>query len=207
MAITLSDFDKIWASTSPLTPYSFSDNNYKQGWNFVGSTPPARQMWDFLQKQNDEKTQWLYNNKLSLSGGTMTGDITLADGGVALSNATVGTIVTQSASSSISLEANTAKTLTSISLTAGTWVINGHAQVTGTTTTAASYGVGIGTTANDFGYGNDGTASVHSSNTRAISLNPTLIMQINVATTVYLCGYGSLAHTVAKASLTAVRIV
>lgn len=76
MAINISDFDKIWASTSPLTPYAFSDANYKQGWNFVGATPPARQMWDFLQKQNDEKTQWLYNNKLSLSGGTMTGAIT-----------------------------------------------------------------------------------------------------------------------------------
>lgn len=76
MAFTLEDFDKIWASTSPLTPYEFSDSNYKQGWNFIGSTPPARQMWDFLQKRNDEKTQWLYNNKLSLSGGTMTGVIT-----------------------------------------------------------------------------------------------------------------------------------
>jgi hypothetical protein len=75
MAITDSDFQKIWASTSPLTPYEFSDVNYKQGWNFIGSTPPARQMWDFLQKQNDEKTQWLYSNKLSLSGGTMTGSI------------------------------------------------------------------------------------------------------------------------------------
>ena len=75
MAITDSDFQKIWASTSPLTPYEFSDVNYKQGWNFIGSTPPARQMWDFLQKQNDEKTQWLYSNKLSLSGGTMSGTI------------------------------------------------------------------------------------------------------------------------------------
>ena len=75
MAFSTDDFSKVWASTSPLTPYEFSDSNYKQGWNFVGSTPPARQMWDFLQKQNDEKTQWLYSNKLSLSGGTMSGTI------------------------------------------------------------------------------------------------------------------------------------
>lgn len=75
MAFTMNDFSKIWASTSPLTPYEFSDSNYQQGWNFIGATPPARQMWDFLQKRNDEKAQWLYNNKLSLSGGTMTGDI------------------------------------------------------------------------------------------------------------------------------------
>lgn len=65
MAITIDDFDKIWASTSPLTPYDFTETNYKEGWNFVGSTPPARQMWDSIQKQNDEKTQWLYNNKVT----------------------------------------------------------------------------------------------------------------------------------------------
>lgn len=62
MAISWGDFDKIWASTSPLTPYNFSEVNYKQGWNFVGATPPARQMWDFLQKQNDEKFKFLRDN-------------------------------------------------------------------------------------------------------------------------------------------------
>lgn len=62
MAITIDDFNKIWASTSPLTPYEFSESNYKEGWNFIGVTPPSRQMWDYLQKQNDEKAQWLYLN-------------------------------------------------------------------------------------------------------------------------------------------------
>ena len=75
MAITIDDFSKIWASTSPLTPYEFSENNYKQGWNFVGGTPPSRQMWDFLQKNNDEKMQYLADNYLPLSGGTMTGEV------------------------------------------------------------------------------------------------------------------------------------
>lgn len=75
MAINITDFDKIWASTSPLTPYAFSDANYQQGWNFIGATPPARQMWDSYMKLSDEKSQWLYNNKLSLSGGTMAGQI------------------------------------------------------------------------------------------------------------------------------------
>lgn len=60
--INWDDFDKIWARTSPLTPYQFSDSNYEQGWNFVGSTPPARQMWDYLQKQNDEKFKYLRDN-------------------------------------------------------------------------------------------------------------------------------------------------
>ena len=62
MAITRDDFNKIWASTSPLTPYKFSESNYKEGWNFIGGTPPSRQMWDFLQKQNDEKFKFLRDN-------------------------------------------------------------------------------------------------------------------------------------------------
>ena len=76
MAITLADFVNIWASTSPLTPYSFSTSNYEEGWNFIGSTPPARQMWDAIQKQNDEKMKYIVDNFLPLSGGTMTGGIT-----------------------------------------------------------------------------------------------------------------------------------
>ena len=60
MAFTVDDFQKIWASTSPLTPYEFSESNYKEGWNFIGGTPPSRQMGDFLQKKNDEKTKFLY---------------------------------------------------------------------------------------------------------------------------------------------------
>ena len=62
MAFSTDDFSKVWASTSPLTPYEFSDTNYQQGWNFIGATPPARQMWDSIQKSNDEKAQWLYLN-------------------------------------------------------------------------------------------------------------------------------------------------
>lgn len=80
MTVTKDDFDKIWASTSPLTPYSFSESQYKEGWNFIGSTPPSRQMWDFLQKNNDEKMQYLLNhfdNYLPLSGGTVTGGLTV----------------------------------------------------------------------------------------------------------------------------------
>ena len=62
MAFTIDDFGKVWASTSPLTPYEFSESNYKEGWNFIGGNPPARQMWDSIQKKNDEKAQWLYLN-------------------------------------------------------------------------------------------------------------------------------------------------
>lgn len=59
MAITTDDFNKIWASTSPLTPYEFSESNYKEGWNFIGSTPPSRQMWDKFMQNADEKAKFL----------------------------------------------------------------------------------------------------------------------------------------------------
>lgn len=85
MAITIDDFDKIWASTSPLTPYSFGESNYKEGWNFIGSTPPSRQMWDFIQKQNDEKLKYIVDNYLPTAGGTMTGNIILPNGSKAIS--------------------------------------------------------------------------------------------------------------------------
>lgn len=60
MAFSTDDFSKVWASTSPLTPYEFGESNYKEGWNFIGGTPPSRQMWDSIQKSNDEKAGWLY---------------------------------------------------------------------------------------------------------------------------------------------------
>lgn len=78
MAFTIDDFNKIWASTSPLTPYSFSESNYKEGWNFIGGTPPARQMWDSIQKLNDEKLKYLFDNCLPLTGGTITGNLAIS---------------------------------------------------------------------------------------------------------------------------------
>ena len=63
MTVTKDDFEKIWASSSPLTPYSFSDSQYKEGWNFVGSTPPSRQMWDAFMQNADEKLKYLYQHE------------------------------------------------------------------------------------------------------------------------------------------------
>ena len=94
MAFSTADFSKIWASTSPLTPYEFTESNYKEGWNFIGATPPARQMWDGIQKLNDEKSQYLYN-QLSV----------------------VGTIVDDSTSSAVSIPQSSATTVVSINLT------------------------------------------------------------------------------------------
>ena len=59
-----SDFSKIFGSTATggLTP--ISDVNYAKGWEFVGSNPPTKNDFSYLQNLSDLKSQWLYSNKL-----------------------------------------------------------------------------------------------------------------------------------------------
>lgn len=67
MADAALDFDLIWASKSPLVPYNLTDKNILEGWNFIGSTPPARTIFDAWMNRADLKMQWLYNNVFSES--------------------------------------------------------------------------------------------------------------------------------------------
>ena len=64
MADTM-DFAKVWGSNSPLAKYEFTNENYLMGWNFVGSVPPSRIMWDSWMRNADLKMKWLYNNAFS----------------------------------------------------------------------------------------------------------------------------------------------
>jgi hypothetical protein len=74
------DFNKIWATNSPLTKYEFTDENYLTGWNFIGSIPPARSMFDTLQKSTDEKLKWLFDESATQK------DITVDDNSAPTSN-------------------------------------------------------------------------------------------------------------------------
>ena len=58
------DFSKIFGSTTTggLTP--IGDVNYAKGWEFVGSNPPTKNDFSYLQNLSDLKSQWLYSNKL-----------------------------------------------------------------------------------------------------------------------------------------------
>ena len=58
------DFSKIFGSTATggLTPINNVD--YAKGWEFVGSNPPTKNDFSYLQNLSDLKSQWLYNNKL-----------------------------------------------------------------------------------------------------------------------------------------------
>jgi hypothetical protein len=55
------DFSKIWASASPLPEFTFTDSEYTEGWDFVGSAPPTKNQFDAWFKMVDEKLNWLYN--------------------------------------------------------------------------------------------------------------------------------------------------
>ena len=58
------DFNNIFGSTATggLTP--IGDVNYAKGWEFVGSNPPTKNDFSYLQNLSDLKSQWLYSNKL-----------------------------------------------------------------------------------------------------------------------------------------------
>lgn len=61
------DFNKIYGSTATggLTP--ISDVDYAKGWEFVGSNPPTKNDFSYLQNLSDLKSQWLYSNKQPFS--------------------------------------------------------------------------------------------------------------------------------------------
>lgn len=88
------DFNKIFGSTATggLTP--IGDVNYAKGWEFVGSNPPTKNDFSYLQNLSDLKSQWLYSNKLQRTNPF--GDIK-ADGSaaVARSNLDLGTAATK----------------------------------------------------------------------------------------------------------------
>lgn len=78
------DFSKIFGSTATggLTP--IGDVNYAKGWEFVGANPPTKNDFSYLQNLSDQKSQWLYSNKLQRTDPF--GDIK-SDGAAAVSKA------------------------------------------------------------------------------------------------------------------------
>lgn len=62
MAITPSDFLKIWASNADTPEYTFSEADYLKGWDFVGNLPPTRAQWNAMQKSTDEKMKYVFAN-------------------------------------------------------------------------------------------------------------------------------------------------
>jgi len=143
---------------------------------------------------------------LSTAGGTMTGAITLSDGGTALSDATVGTVVDDSISSAVSVTANTGKELCSVSLTKGVWVLTGHAYFSGLTADKV-YGIALTPTSGGYAYMNDSSVGLHTSTTGSFALQTVRIVTMLADGDYYLNAYCNVNATVSNAQLTAVRIV
>lgn len=122
-----------------------------------------------------------------------------------LTDGTVGTVVSNSASSDVNIGVTTAKNLISLSLAAGKWVVTGHVRLESITANRL-YGCEISTTANSYSYGSDSAISVHSSMAGNISMQTSRIVTNTNATTVYLCGYASAACTATAAYIRAIRI-
>lgn len=62
MAITPTDFEKIWSSNAITPAYTFDDADYLEGWDFVGNLPPTRAQWNAIQKRTDEKMKYVFDN-------------------------------------------------------------------------------------------------------------------------------------------------
>lgn len=61
------DFSKIWGSAAEQK-YNFSDDDYVRGWQFIGSTPPSRQMFDAWMRMQDEKSKYLHGEVVDAQG-------------------------------------------------------------------------------------------------------------------------------------------
>lgn len=62
--MTTPDFSKIWGTNGNVT-YQFSDNNYLEGWQFIGNVPPARGMFDAYFNGTDKKLKYLFDTSTS----------------------------------------------------------------------------------------------------------------------------------------------
>lgn len=84
MAVSKPDFTRQFGSAkADLTPVS--NANYAQGWDFVGSTPPSKNDFTYLQNLADQRLIWLYENYnagrlLGVKVMTTTGTYTKSEG-------------------------------------------------------------------------------------------------------------------------------
>lgn len=72
------DFSKIWGSAAEQK-YNFSDDDYVRGWQFIGSTPPSRQMFDAWMRSGDEKNKYLYDIMSDALGAATPGGMAIDD--------------------------------------------------------------------------------------------------------------------------------
>lgn len=147
-----------------------------------------------------------FDDYLPLSGGTMTGDLILSDGGNALSDATVGNFVADSLSSSATYS-SVEKTILTITLSKGIWVVTGHAKFTGSVASKV-YGIALSNVDDSVNSATDGSMLIHSAISGSnLALDVTRIVNMTNDGMYHLNAYANDSYTVSNADIKAVRIV
>lgn len=68
------DFNKIFSTNAPSTPFTWTDSDYLEGWDSIQNTPPSRQQFNALQMLSDLKAKYLMDIKAPIHSPTFTGD-------------------------------------------------------------------------------------------------------------------------------------
>ena len=63
------DFQKIFASGAS-SQIDWTDDNYLKGWGYLGNVPPSYQSFDYLQRLNDLKFKYLYDEFMGIETNT-----------------------------------------------------------------------------------------------------------------------------------------
>jgi len=156
------------------------------------------------------QTQTLTNKTIATGSNNITGEI----GGASPSSGNIGEVVdsTLASGSAVSLTNNTSKTVTSITLTAGNWMIYGvinFAAAAGTTVTAIDASISP-TTNTTLAAGTTGRQELQSTFATAaaqqLATGPTYV-SINSGATYYLVGYSlfGVSTMTAYGEITAIR--
>ncbi|CAG9172257.1 gp53-like domain-containing protein [Cupriavidus respiraculi] len=60
------NFETQWAQNGGIE--TIDENQYRQGWAFIGSTPPSVEQFNRVQQLNDQKAAWLFAQIRNLAG-------------------------------------------------------------------------------------------------------------------------------------------
>lgn len=52
------DFERVWGTNGQVEP--IDQNQYEQGWAFIGATPPSVEQFNKVQQVSDQKAAWLF---------------------------------------------------------------------------------------------------------------------------------------------------
>lgn len=142
---------------------------------------------------------------LPLSGGNITGSLTVGGKTVLTNGGTTGTTASTTQSGTLSLKAGTQKTIISVSLSAGTWLIYGHAKFDNPTS-GKSYSIELSKTNNHLSFSDDTCQTVHASSSSDIGVSNAGYFAYTSTGTIYLTCYASQAATVSGSSIYAIRL-